>query len=150
MSTNVLVIVADVEAGYRSAAQEAALVVSLQMFSVLLERCVTLLRDQASRGARHDLLVEQDVVALLPAVKIWCDWLTCHQDVWNPPPGAADYHVGPPGDTWTRLAALVNLLDTLDADRAKLAEKPIEGYSQVSRRLRRPGRCSIASGLTLT
>lgn len=121
----------EVEAGYRSAAQEAALLVSLQMFSVLLERCVALLRDQVARGARPDQLVELDVVALLPAVKVWCDWLTCHVSVWNPPPCAADYHVGPPGDTWTRLASLVNLLDTLDVDKGGVSDKPLEGYTQV-------------------
>ena len=128
-------VVAEAEAGYRSAAQEAALLVSLQMFSVLLERCVSLLRDQVARGSRPDQLVEMDVVALLPAIKIWCDWLTCHAPVWNPPPCATDYHVGPPGsgDTWTRLAALVNLMDTLDVDRARIAEKPLEGYTQVGR-----------------
>lgn len=120
------------EAGYRSAAQEAALIVSLQMFSVLLERCVALLRDQGGPGAApRDQLVDLDVVALLPAIKIWCDWLTCHEHVWNPPPNAADYHVGPPGDTWSRLASLVNMLETLDVNRAKIEEKPVEGYIQV-------------------
>lgn len=132
---------AEVEAGYRSAAQEAALLVSLQMFSVLLERCVSLLRAPGAAAAEGavsaevaaEQLVELDVAALLPAIKVWCDWLTCHVSVWNPPPAAHDYHVGPPGDAWTRLASLVNLLDALDVDRAKLTEKPMEGYVQVSR-----------------
>ena len=34
------------EGGYRSAVQENALVVSLQMFNLILERCINLLKEQ--------------------------------------------------------------------------------------------------------
>jgi len=105
-------------AGIRSAAQECALSVSLQMFGLVLERCVALLKEQlasASGAAPLPQLVSEDIVALLPAIKIWCDWLVCHNPVWNPPPCLSDYHVGPPGDVWTHLASLVTLLEQLDS-----------------------------------
>jgi len=92
--------------GYRSALQESALVTSLQMFSLLLERAIMLLRDR--------LVISDDVQTLLPPIKVWCDWLLCHSTVWNPPPSCHDYRVPPTGDVWGRFATLVNLLEKLE------------------------------------
>jgi protein SMG6 len=121
------------QAGYRSELQERALVVSLQMFNLILERCVSLLEES---GRDHLAALPQDVHVLLPAVKIWCDWMLCHSSVWNPPPSTQDFRVGcvsttspssffsncllffnsfrTPGDAWARLATLMNLLEKLD------------------------------------
>ncbi|XP_012273002.1 telomerase-binding protein EST1A isoform X2 [Orussus abietinus] len=101
------------EQGYRSEVQERALVVSLQMFSLILERGVSLLKSQLENEEQPRLIIGDDLHALLPAIKIWCDWMLCNSTVWNPPPSCADYRVGPPGDAWSRLAALVNLLEKL-------------------------------------
>ncbi|XP_033208324.1 telomerase-binding protein EST1A isoform X2 [Belonocnema kinseyi] len=104
---------AQMEQGYRSEVQERALVVSLQMFSLILERGVSLLKSQLDGDELPKLVVGEDMQVLLPAIKIWCDWMLCHSTVWNPPPSCADYRVGPPGDAWSRLATLVNLLEKL-------------------------------------
>lgn len=56
--------------GYRSALQEAALVTSLQMFNLLVERAAQLLRDQHNRGLMYRLIVSDDVNCLLPAIKV--------------------------------------------------------------------------------
>lgn len=56
------------EAGYRPAMQENALIVSLQMFSLILEKCITLLSDCGGNATR--LLLGEDLQVLLPAVKV--------------------------------------------------------------------------------
>ncbi|KAG8283120.1 Smg-6, nonsense mediated mRNA decay factor [Homalodisca vitripennis] len=111
---------------YRSAMQESALVISLQMFGLILERTVQLLRDQQNNSYSYPLIVGDDVQILLPAIKVWCDWLLCHSSVWNPPPSCNDYSVGPAGDVWGRLASLVNLLERLDCPQHLLSEKCLE------------------------
>lgn len=54
--------------GYRSAMQESALIVSLQMFNILLERTNQLLIDQQNNTYKH--IVSDDVQTLLPAIKV--------------------------------------------------------------------------------
>lgn len=41
-----IVIGDDLEPGYRSATQESALIISLQMFSLILERCIQLIKEE--------------------------------------------------------------------------------------------------------
>ncbi|KAJ9594799.1 hypothetical protein L9F63_013901, partial [Diploptera punctata] len=88
---------AHLEPAYRSAVQESALIVSLQMFSLILEKCISLLKEQLENPTETQptrLIVSEDLQILLPAVKVWCDWLLCHSSVWNPPPSCVDYRVG--------------------------------------------------------
>ncbi|XP_015171986.1 PREDICTED: telomerase-binding protein EST1A isoform X1 [Polistes dominula] len=116
------------EQGYRSEVQERALIVSLQMFNLILERGVSLLKAQLDSGEEPRLVVGEDMQVLLPAIKIWCDWMLCHSTVWNPPPSCTDYRVGPPGDAWSRLATMANLLDKLNYTRTVLIQaKEAEG-----------------------
>jgi protein SMG6 len=64
---------AHLEPGYRSAVQENALVVSLQMFNLILEKCVSLLREHLERPKEAQpsrLIVSEDMQVLLPAVKV--------------------------------------------------------------------------------
>ncbi|XP_044271255.1 telomerase-binding protein EST1A isoform X2 [Tribolium madens] len=117
------------QAGYRSELQERALVVSLQMFNLILERCVSLLEESNPENLNS---LHQDVHVLLPAVKIWCDWMLCHSAVWNPPPSTQDFRVGNSGDTWSRLATLMNILEKLDQTSVSaLISDYQEGYEQV-------------------
>lgn len=58
------------EQGYRSEVQERALVVSLQMFSLILERGVSLLKSQLESNERPRLVVVEDMQILLPAIKV--------------------------------------------------------------------------------
>ncbi|XP_076755865.1 telomerase-binding protein EST1A isoform X2 [Xylocopa sonorina] len=119
------------EQGYRSEVQERALVVSLQMFNLILERGVSLLKSQLDSGEEPRMVVSEDMQVLLPAIKIWCDWMLCHSTVWNPPPSCTDYRVGPPGDAWSRLATMVNLLEKLNYSRAILIQaKDAEGREE--------------------
>lgn len=61
---------AQMEQGYRSEVQERALVVSLQMFSLILERGVFLLKAQLDSGKEPRLVVSEDLQVLLPAIKV--------------------------------------------------------------------------------
>lgn len=75
--------------------QERALVVSLQMFNLILERCVALLEEHISSHKEQVIdFLPPDADVLLPAIKIWCDWMLCHTSDWNPPPSIQDYRVG--------------------------------------------------------
>lgn len=57
---------------YRSALQESALVVSLQMFNLLLEKFVKLLQDHIASPDPTALIVPPDCQAILPALKVNC------------------------------------------------------------------------------
>ncbi|KAK0072341.1 hypothetical protein PV325_011521 [Microctonus aethiopoides] len=57
------------EQGYRSEIQERALIVSLQMFNLILERGVALLKKQIENDERTRLVVDEDMQVLLPAIK---------------------------------------------------------------------------------
>lgn len=59
------------EQGYRSEVQERALVVSLQMFNLILERGVALLKAQLDNEERLRLIVGEDMQILLPAIKVF-------------------------------------------------------------------------------
>ncbi|XP_018574342.1 telomerase-binding protein EST1A isoform X2 [Anoplophora glabripennis] len=119
--------------GYRSELQERALVVSLQMFNLILERCVSILQDHVS--SNKDISINslpQDANVLLPAIKVWCDWMLGHTKVWNPPPSTQDFRVGSPGDAWSRLATLMNLLEQMDQSAtSSFAKSQQEGYESI-------------------
>lgn len=59
------------EQGYRSEVQERALVVSLQMFNLILERGVSLLKSQLDSGKESRMVVSEDMQVLLPAIKVF-------------------------------------------------------------------------------
>lgn len=61
---------AQMEQGYRSEVQEKALVVSLQMFNLILERGVSLLKSQLEVEEKHRLILGEDMQILLPAIKV--------------------------------------------------------------------------------
>jgi len=132
--SNTQLIDSRMEGGYRSAWQECALIVSLEIFNILLERCNGLLKEQLdskTNSLPSNRLLGEDLQIILPAIKVWCDWLICHSSVWNPPPTSHDYHVGPPGTPWVRLATLINLLSKLDTRQIELSTQPLEGYEAV-------------------
>lgn len=58
------------EQGYRSEVQERALVVSLQMFNLIVERGVSLLKSQLENQQQPRLVVDEDMQVLLPAIKV--------------------------------------------------------------------------------
>lgn len=73
--------------------------VSLQMFSLILERSVAILHEHIkdhpeSVNKLTSTSLPQDFQTLLPPIKVWSDWMLCHSSVWNPPPSTLDYRVG--------------------------------------------------------
>ncbi|KAL1494247.1 hypothetical protein ABEB36_009872 [Hypothenemus hampei] len=126
---------------YRSELQERALIVSLQMFNLILERCVSILQehcnnflDQNKSGSLLDC-VPHDANVLLPAIKVWCDWMLCHNSIWNPPPSTHDFKVGPKGDLWSRLGLLMNILEQMvpdnDSTNEDFIDEPRDGYKEI-------------------
>ncbi|KAG8590167.1 hypothetical protein GDO81_006662 [Engystomops pustulosus] len=85
--------------GYRSVVQEQATSLGLAMFSLLVNRCIQLLKiiqtKQCSDG-KDDVTEDEmevkvssfpsDLKELLPSVKVWSDWMLGHPETWNPPP----------------------------------------------------------------
>ena len=68
----VSIIDARMAGGCRSAWQECALVVSLEMFNILLERCNAMLKEQleSSNQPATSRLLGEDLQIILPAIKV--------------------------------------------------------------------------------
>nr|XP_049465319.1 telomerase-binding protein EST1A isoform X1 [Anopheles coluzzii] len=133
----------------RSELQECALSSGLLMFGILLERFIRLIQDalDASEGSAKDpdngdygasetpkLILPEDAKVILPAIKVWCDWMMSNTDTWNPPPCCADYKIGKSNahDPWSELAVLMNILKRLDTNRSILSVEQNEaGYENV-------------------
>eukprot|EP00088_Acartia_fossae_P052586 TRINITY_DN5945_c0_g1_i2.p1 TRINITY_DN5945_c0_g1~~TRINITY_DN5945_c0_g1_i2.p1 ORF type:complete len:1186 (-),score=351.14 TRINITY_DN5945_c0_g1_i2:275-3715(-) len=90
---------------YRSVTQTKALELAGDMFAILLERCNLLIAStdpmelMDARGAR-----QEDLIPLLAAVKVWCDWLMGNNDSWCPVVSA---------EPFTQLAQLATRLEPL-------------------------------------
>ncbi|CAH2073901.1 unnamed protein product, partial [Iphiclides podalirius] len=111
--------------GERSAWLECALGVSLLMFGALLERCCALLPEPPNTQQHADALL------LLPAIKVWSDWMLCHSCVWNPPPSFENFEIESENDPWDWLAKLMNILEKLDDKSIELENDMKEGYVAV-------------------
>uniref|UniRef100_A0A336N3P0 CSON005905 protein n=2 Tax=Culicoides sonorensis TaxID=179676 RepID=A0A336N3P0_CULSO len=125
--------------GARSEVQECAIIIGLLMFGIILERFLTVLQDavqhqqrdsinenlqeansnSASDNSAHNdsttrkLILPEDAKVMLPAIKVWCDWMIRQQNVWNPPPCFNDYSKIT-SDPWLKLASLVTILDNFE------------------------------------
>ncbi|CAG4989650.1 unnamed protein product [Parnassius apollo] len=111
--------------GERSAWLEAALGVSMLMFGALLERCCALLPEPPHSQQYADALL------LLPAIKVWSDWMLCHSSVWNPPPSFDNFEIESENDPWDWLAKLMNILESLDDKSIELENEMKEGHAAV-------------------
>ncbi|XP_045491287.1 uncharacterized protein LOC123691097 isoform X2 [Colias croceus] len=110
------------ETGERTAWLECALGVSLLMFGALLERCCALLPEPAH--SQH----HTDALSLLPAIKVWSDWMLCHSSVWNPPPSLDNFGTENENDPWSWLAKLMNILESMDDKSIELESEAKDGY----------------------
>ncbi|XP_042892814.1 telomerase-binding protein EST1A-like [Penaeus japonicus] len=120
-----------VGSGYRSAAQELALVLAQEMFGCLAQHVVELLPHNvqlqsfhSQQQQPHQQQQQQPVAAVdpqrlftptlahfMPPLKAWCDWLLYHSAVWNPPPAAREYSTsGVNCDPWSSVAELATIL----------------------------------------
>ncbi|XP_045542788.1 uncharacterized protein LOC106720366 [Papilio machaon] len=109
----------------RSAWLECALSVSLLMFGALLERCCALLPEPPNSQQHADAFL------LLPAIKVWSDWMLCHSSIWNPPPSFDNFEIESENEPWDWLAKLMNILETLDDKSIDLESERKEGYVAV-------------------
>ena len=60
-----------------------ALAVLLQMFGYLVARCVTLFSEHLLSGSIT--IMNDDLHAYIPAVKVTADWIIVHSALWNDP-----------------------------------------------------------------
>ncbi|XP_022172411.1 telomerase-binding protein EST1A-like isoform X2 [Myzus persicae] len=138
-----------VEQGYWSTVHECALAMSLQMFSLIVDRCNQLLKDILNKddGSTAKQLIGSDIDFLLPPIKVWCDWLLCNSKVWNPPPSCSDYKLSGTGDCWCRLASLVNNLEKFQEHFKLVLNEPDESDPSLRQQLKLP-EDSMFSGFT--
>lgn len=75
--------------------------------------------DDGTSCGRQKLVLPEDAKAILPAIKVWCDWMLYHTSTWNPPPFCTDYKIGASTghDPWSGLSSLMTLLARLDTNK---------------------------------
>jgi len=82
----------------RSSLQEHAVQLGLDMFALMVIECTSLLRNDLVSGvtaAECDTVPQdEELHAILPCVKVWSDWMICHESLWNPPPLPSDPELG--------------------------------------------------------
>jgi hypothetical protein len=66
------------------------------MFALLAVRCTSVLRNRAEAGSVDYRSGDCDdsLKNILPGLKAWSDWMTCHVHLWNPPPLTLDPELG--------------------------------------------------------
>ncbi|KAG8200431.1 hypothetical protein JTE90_000514 [Oedothorax gibbosus] len=74
------------EQGGSSILQEQALFTSMTMMSLLMDRCRILYMAHKVSPEYPNKIINDDLALLLPAVKIWTDWMSCQKCLWAPPP----------------------------------------------------------------
>ncbi|XP_053678587.1 telomerase-binding protein EST1A [Anopheles nili] len=118
----------------RSELQECALASGLSMFGILLERLKRLVQDATGKpGNTSKLILSEDAKAILPAIKVWCDWMMSNTETWNPPPFCTDLKIGKSNahDPCSELAVLMNMLKGLDTNRSILSVEREEDFEAV-------------------
>ncbi|XP_022110508.1 telomerase-binding protein EST1A-like [Acanthaster planci] len=114
----------------RSLLQEQAIQLGLDMFGLLVSRCNQLLTDHLKSDTQGRVLLSEDLLELLPGVKVYADWLMCHPQLWNPPPSCTDKPYSASVDVWSSLAELLNTLKRIDTNVVTFIKKTDENGCQ--------------------
>ncbi|XP_063703273.1 telomerase-binding protein EST1A isoform X2 [Culicoides brevitarsis] len=130
--------------GARSEVQECAITIGLLMFGIILERFLAVVQEaiqQQQKTQESDnnpslndtrkSILPEDAKVMLPAIKVWCDWMTRQQNIWNPPPSFNDYAKVAAEPFWTNLAAVITLLDNNEFMSNEFSTEPREGFDLV-------------------
>lgn len=88
--------------------QELAIQFGLDMFIILVQRCSEYLKSDLRN--KPDQCLSEDLHEMLPAVKVFADWMMCHPAMWNPPPNVNEEHLMSSIDIWETLASFLNVL----------------------------------------
>ncbi|XP_053562186.1 telomerase-binding protein EST1A isoform X2 [Bombina bombina] len=121
--------------GSRSGVQDQATSLGLSMFSLLVTRCIQLLKMHTNGGTgpgEKDVKVSSfspDLKDLLPSVKVWSDWMLGHPETWNPPPNALRTNKEPALDVWWVLAEFCNTLTSVNHSEIPLYKDPDDDLS---------------------
>lgn len=50
-------------------------------------------KEDLQKQTRPDQCLCEDLHEMLPAVKVFADWMMCHPGLWNPPPTVNEEHL---------------------------------------------------------
>ncbi|XP_071849963.1 telomerase-binding protein EST1A-like isoform X2 [Apostichopus japonicus] len=89
--------------------QELSVQLGLDMFIILVQRCSEYLKN-LQKQTRPDQCLCEDLHEMLPAVKVFADWMMCHPGLWNPPPTVNEEHLVSKTDVWETVASFLNIL----------------------------------------
>ncbi|PIK60561.1 putative telomerase-binding protein EST1A isoform X2 [Apostichopus japonicus] len=90
--------------------QELSVQLGLDMFIILVQRCSEYLKKDLQKQTRPDQCLCEDLHEMLPAVKVFADWMMCHPGLWNPPPTVNEEHLVSKTDVWETVASFLNIL----------------------------------------
>ncbi|GFT26963.1 telomerase-binding protein EST1A [Nephila pilipes] len=119
------------ERGGCSLLQEQALYTSMMMMSLLMDHCVFLLVSHKSSPDNSNKIISDDLVSLLPAIKIWTDWMSCQKTLWCPPSSVLleKWNIGMNKSVWSSFANLLTSLGEIDTSNPVIINQEIPDYS---------------------
>ncbi|GFQ74680.1 hypothetical protein TNCT_681411 [Trichonephila clavata] len=118
------------EHGGCSLLQEQALYTSMMMMSMLMDHCVFLLVSQKSSPDLNNKIISDDLALLLPAVKIWTDWMSCQRTLWAPPSSVllGRLNIGYSKSVWSSFANLLTALGEIDISNPVVINHEVPDY----------------------
>ncbi|CAH1244302.1 SMG6 [Branchiostoma lanceolatum] len=119
--------------GIMSPLQDCAVRLGMDMFGLMVTTAAHNLQQQRRSATRDSGQAEgksnAELQELLPSLKVWADWMTCHQFTWNPTTNT--YSSSPVANTWTALADLCNELEESDSSTVTLEDEHREDLEPV-------------------